>query len=146
MITYKKGNLLATEDSVIIHGCNARGVMGAGVALQIKLKYPKAFTDYERFCKQRANPLGLVCISTQPDYKVIINAITQSGYSNENTRHVSYDAVDDCMVRIGQYSEPQTRISIPKIGAGLGGGDWKVIEAIINHRLSEFNITVWELP
>lgn len=34
---------------------------------------------------------------------------------------------------------------MPKIGAGLGGGNWEVIEAIINHRLKDHNVTVWEL-
>lgn len=32
MIQYKTGNLLDTPDSYIVHGCNAQGVMGSGVA------------------------------------------------------------------------------------------------------------------
>jgi O-acetyl-ADP-ribose deacetylase (regulator of RNase III) len=37
-------------------------------------------------------------------------------------------------------------IHIPRIGAGLGGGDWGVIETIINHRCKNVNVIVWDLP
>ena len=36
MIQYKKGDLLSVTKGIIAHGCNAQGVMGSGVALQIK--------------------------------------------------------------------------------------------------------------
>lgn len=40
MIEYRKGNLLDITSGVIVHGCNMRGVMGSGVALAIRNKYP----------------------------------------------------------------------------------------------------------
>ena len=46
MIRYEKGDVLTTNDDIIIHGCNSAGVMGAGVALAIKRKYPKAEIDH----------------------------------------------------------------------------------------------------
>jgi O-acetyl-ADP-ribose deacetylase (regulator of RNase III) len=36
-------------------------------------------------------------------------------------------------------------VAMPMIGAGLGGGNWKVIEAIINHRLKDFDVRVYHL-
>ena len=74
-------------------------------------------------------------------------------------KYVSYDAIDEAMLNLDYvltiYSEIpfvgnvnkflSKDISMPKIGAGLGGGNWNVIEAIINHRLSNHNVTVWEL-
>lgn len=46
-IIYKKGNVLDTTDRYIVHGCNSRKVMGSGVALAIRQKYPKAYEDYK---------------------------------------------------------------------------------------------------
>ncbi len=73
--------------------------------------------------------------------KVILNCITQEFYGKDNKRYVSYDAVDECMQELNIYEE----IAMPKIGAGLGGGDWSVIEAIINHRLNDRKVTVYYL-
>lgn len=152
MITYKKGDLFTTPDTYIVHGCNAEGVMGSGVAKIVKEKYPQAFQDYYEYCQLRDSNylLGFIKPSTQPDGKVIINAITQLGYGHRGGRFVSYDAVDDCMLavqgflKITQQPTP-SNISMPKIGAGLGGGNWDIIEQIIKSHLWMHNVTVWEL-
>ena len=47
MIEYKNGDLLNVTEGIILHGCNGQGVMGAGVAKAIKMKYPEAFTAYK---------------------------------------------------------------------------------------------------
>ena len=54
-IIYKKGDLLTTDADIIVHGCNCQGVMGSGVAKQIKEKFPNAYTIY----KQREEEIGL---------------------------------------------------------------------------------------
>ena len=45
-IEYRKGDLFQTEIKTIVHGCNAQGVMGSGVAKIIRDKYPKAYDRY----------------------------------------------------------------------------------------------------
>jgi hypothetical protein len=45
-IIYKQGDLLDCIEKVIVHGCNAQGVMGSGVALAIRKKYPDAARAY----------------------------------------------------------------------------------------------------
>lgn len=163
-IIYKKGNVLDTTDRYIVHGCNSRKVMGSGVALAIRQKYPKAYEDYKKELEEledisEESRLGKIIFSEQPDGKIIVNAITQEFYGKEPLKYVSYDAIDEAMLNLDYvltiYSEIpfvgnvnkflSKDISMPKIGAGLGGGNWNVIEAIINHRLSNHNVTVWEL-
>ena len=137
MVNYVYGDVLASPDLVIAHGCNATGVMGSGVAKQVKEKYPNAFADYNAYCKH--NPvsitLGTNVYSTQPDGKTIVNCITQEFYGRAmGIKFVSYDAVDKCFADLAEYCDTYKieNISMPKIGAGLGGGNWSVIEAIIN--------------
>lgn len=163
MIIYKTGNLLDTPDEVIVHGCNAQGVMGSGVAKAIREKYPKAYSDYIRTWNFTPKSdivlramMGNVVVSPQPDGKTILNAITQENYGTDGKKYVSYDAIDKAMISIAHSSmfkdffggEKRTvpaKISMPRIGAGLGGGNWEVIEAIINHRLKDHQVTVWSL-
>ncbi len=156
MITYKKGNLLDTPDMFIAHGCNAQGVMGSGVALAVKEKYHKAFQDYRNIYlyedMRTGLALGRVIASVQEDDKIILNCITQRYYGREQgKRYCSYDAIDIAMTSIAEQMDWKVKfpgeagLSMPKIGCGLGGGHWPVVEAIINHRLGDHNVTVWEL-
>lgn len=148
MITYKKGDLFTTSDKYIIHGCNALGIMGSGVAKIVKEKYPAAYEDYKDHCSLRepSRLLGTVKLSLQPEGKMIINAITQMQYGTDGKRYVSYDAIDDCFATISNMNIPSGHgISMPKIGAGLGGGHWPIIAEIIDYRLKAEYVTIWSL-
>lgn len=105
MIRYAKGDVLTTNDDIILHGCNSAGVMGAGVALAIKRKFPKAEIDYVnglvKDLEAGNDVLGKYYPSFQPDGKIILNAITQTAFGR-NGKFVSYDAVDLIMERLSK--------------------------------------------
>ena len=50
MVEYVKGNLFDEPQEIIVHGCNARGVMGAGFAKDLKEKYPENYKEYRKYC------------------------------------------------------------------------------------------------
>lgn len=137
-IIYKIGNVLRAEEQIIAHGCNTLGVMGAGVAEGVRLGYPEAFTLY----RESTRTLGQV-IPALSRGKIILNLITQDQIGGPG-RNVSYDAVDDCFQLLDLCFAGHD-IAMPKIGAGLGGGDWNVIAAIIEHRANNFQPIVYEL-
>lgn len=147
MITYVKGDLLETPHEIIVHGCNAQGVMGSGVAKAIRDKYPEAFEAYRKECDSENDKealLGRVIPVVVNDHKLVVNAITQMNYGGGGQCYVSYIAIDIVMQSLSllEKNEP---ICMPKIGAGLGGGDWKKIEQIINDRLGEHDVRVYIL-
>ncbi len=129
MIEYRKGNLLDVKSGIIIHGCNAQGVMGSGVALAIKQKYPEVYEDY----KQERLYLGKSIETWVDDDLMVINAITQQDYGRDGKRYVNYVAItnvfSEAVVTASAYDYV---LNFPKIGAGLGGGDWSIIEQLIN--------------
>lgn len=151
MIKYKKGNLLDVTGEVIIHGCNAQGVMGSGVALAVKEKYPEAFEEYRKYCNedvfQTAWRLGDIVEYHHDDTNTtILNAITQDFYGRSQVKYVSYDAMNSVFIQVARDFHKDAPINFPKIGAGLGGGEWSIISAIIEHHLKDFtNVTCWEL-
>ena len=163
MIRYEPRAMFDPKGSVdpwiIVHGVNCQGVMGAGFALTIKNKFPKAYEDYQKISKRSEEEpkelLGEICVSNaSPERKVsdlqtyVIHAFIQERYGrNLEVRYVSYDAVDKAMKHIKMWydgHELTTTIGMPKIGSGLGGGDWNVIEAIINHRLKNISVLVYD--
>jgi O-acetyl-ADP-ribose deacetylase (regulator of RNase III) len=152
MITYLSDDLLTVTTGAIAHGCNSQGKMGAGVALAIKKKHPWAFSGYEKFCQYYVvnngvwPPIGAIHVATSPDESLVIfNMITQSTYSRKEGRYVSYDGLDTCLEKVANYlnDHNQRVISMPKIGAGLGGGCWPVIEEIIKFRLKDFDVVIY---
>lgn len=142
-IEYVKGDVLKTHCEFILHGCNAQGVMGAGVAKAIRDEYPFAYDQYREAFTTRGLRLGEIQIVRCMD-KTIINAITQLRYGRDGIRYVSYDAVADAMASLEEtlYGE---EVAMPMIGSGLAGGDWNIIKAIIEAELKTVKPYVYQL-
>ena len=148
-IIYIKGDLLEATESYILHGCNAQGVMGSGVAKAIREKWPKAYEDYyDMFKGPHKLPMGFMINSLQPDGKIIINAITQNHYGRvANMIYVDYEMIRKVMRDINEGTKTPNliRVAMPRIGAGLGGGDWNLISKIIEEESTNFQPIVYEL-
>lgn len=149
---YIKGDLFSTDCAAILHGCNAQGVMASGVAKTIRERYPEAYQHYKTVYDS-ATDKHLSSLSLGDIYpisskgKVIINAITQKYYGRDGSRYVSYDAVEQCMQATNNYCKSANirTLAMPQIGAGLGGGDWRIIEAIIETVLTDVQPVVYIL-
>lgn len=157
-VEHRQGNLFDTDILHIVHGCNAQGVMGSGVARIVRDEYPEAYEEYVRAYKEGADgmsftemlftkssglPMGMIQM-VPSNGKVIINAITQEQFGPAPTRWVSYDAVADAFRSINKALAGQaTQVAMPRIGAGLGGGDWNVIEAIIASEMTQVQPVVY---
>jgi O-acetyl-ADP-ribose deacetylase (regulator of RNase III) len=154
-LIYKQGDLLDAPEPIIIHGCNAMGVMGSGVARAIREKWPKAYTDYKYIYDVEGLSLGQI-VWTITDGKYIANAITQKTYGRSFKRYVNYDAIETVFDKVRNEIESNTTmtaqgppyVAIPKIGAGLGGlggGDWSIISEIIDSVMYNYDIVVYEI-
>lgn len=145
IIHHDPSNIVRAREGIIVHGCNAQGVMGSGVAKQLRAKYPDIFYRYcehlNEHLDEDVNPLGSVCFVPVTTTLVIANAITQEFYGRDGKRYVSYDALRDCLKIIAEYIVYDTPIHIPYlIGAGLGGGDEQTILQIIEAELLDYEV------
>ena len=145
MIQYAKGDLIKeVKQGVMLHQVNCFGVMGAGFALQLKNEYPRNYDVYRSHCnypnQEPEDLLGTtLCTSfNNHDRLIIINAFGQLGTGGRKA--TSYDALDTIFHQM--YSNMNNRVMfghvhMPMIGSGLGGGDWSVIEKIIESHLPD---------
>jgi len=145
-----KGDLihLAQEGQfdLIVHGCNCFCTMGAGIAKQIRSQFPQAWEADRATVSGDKSKLGSyskACINTPSGRLHVINAYTQYNYSGDGVL-VDYDAVAKVFSALKKQFSGQ-RIGYPKIGAGLAGGDWKIISSIIDSALAEETHTLVEL-
>jgi O-acetyl-ADP-ribose deacetylase (regulator of RNase III) len=143
-VKYVTGNLLEAPETVIMHGCNAQGVMGSGVARQIRALHPIAYEVYReaydtRTVVERGLPLGSFSVAQDGD-RTIVNAVTQEFFGRDpDVVYVSYDAITRLCESLAQ--DPRfagVDIAIPRIGAGLANGRWEIIEGILARALVSF--------
>ena len=141
MITkYNKDSILNTELKYIAHGVNCKNRMGSGVAKVLFDKYPDVKTEYHKFCKNLSfSPLNYVQ-SINCNDKVVFNCFTQENYGYDGKRYVNYGAIVKCFTNLVERGI--TKLAIPKIGCGLAGGDWNIVEQLINDTVGE-NIEIW---
>lgn len=153
MITYIKGNLLDPkwEFNVIVHGANCFHTMSSGIAYQIAKKYPEALEADKLTKHGDREKLGSISVAAtgkdSSDSPLVVNAYTQFTFGREEgMTYVSYEAIKSSMEEIynlfGKGSE--YKIGMPKIGSGLGGGDWAKIEKIINDVFSDKEVFIVE--
>lgn len=82
--------------------------------------------------------LGTFTYGVEADGRIIINAYTQYGY-NRNKISVDYKALGRVFISICEYFPDVKIFAMPKIGAGLAGGDWSVIEDILKDVSEVYN-------
>jgi len=144
-----EGDITTCTSGIVVHGCNAQGVMGSGVALAIKNKWRAVYGAYMTEHTEGAGlHLGDVIPVQISDELIVINAITQEFCGNDGRKYVSYDAVDIAFKSINTYINSLDakfrHIHYPMIGAGLGGGDWQVISSIISDAMDDdIKSTLW---
>jgi len=135
-----KGDLIAMalDDAfdVIIHGCNCFCTMGAGIAKTIRQTFPQAYEADQQTVKGDRSKLGTISyaeIEIQNKKLVIVNAYTQYDWRGTGIK-ADYEAIRQAF-RIIKTQYTSLRIGYPAIGAGLAGGDWRVIASIIDEEL-----------
>jgi O-acetyl-ADP-ribose deacetylase (regulator of RNase III) len=135
-----KSDLLTETSGLIVHGVNCQGVMGKGIALSIRTKYPQVYSDYKSYCANNTNLLGQVIYTKITEDLIVASAFTQQYYGNKPEVYVSYDAIAQAFHTIQEdliYSDrTDLVIKIPKIGTGLANGDWDIIKQIIESTIT----------
>jgi len=152
VITYINGDLCKADAPYILHGCNAQGVMGSGVAKAIRTHWPEAYDAYRAEYEKNGLDIGDVVFVhvthwDNPKEKehtcpVICNCITQKFYGRDGKQYVNYKAVRACLMEIADISRGK-KIAMSKIGSSLGGGDWDVIEQIIKEKLVDNEVEIY---
>ena len=148
-IEHIMGDLLQAKADVIVHQVNCQGVMGAGVARQIREQFPNTYYTYKRHCepfKGHTSDLLGTCLYTNETPFVICNAFGQDFYYR-NSVQTQYDKLEKCFYDIAEKYHGKT-VALPwKIGCGLAGGDWDLVYEMIFSILAvegECKVTLYE--
>jgi O-acetyl-ADP-ribose deacetylase (regulator of RNase III) len=157
-----EGNVLTQGADVIAHQVNCQGVMGAGLALQIRALYPLVYKKYQKICTDYNSKelLGKIQFISIPvvrthiinghvdvgtEYKYFVNLFAQEFYGRVK-RYTDYEALTKCLtsLRDRMITKNLTTLALPYgLGCGLAGGDWKVVYEIIRDVFENSDITIY---
>lgn len=149
MIHMKTGDLLDADELILGHQVNCRGVMGAGLAFQIKITYQEVFNSYVHACnvygdKNLGNCLALV---TSDGEHVIANLFGQVGIGT-NERQTNYDALERALRQLHDLAKYNgNSVALPYgLGCGLAGGDWNIVYDMIDNIFQDYEVSIYKLP
>lgn len=153
MIKILNGNLFDTDAEIICHQCNCQGVMGSGVAAEVKRRYPNVFRTYCDTYIYEGLMLGDTIIVPTKNNKgqVIANLCAQDKYGRDK-QYTDYDALRKCLRSVRDFIEHSkwegvARIAFPYgMGSVRGGGDWNTVYQIIEEELGQYyDVEIWRL-
>ena len=143
-----KGDIFESGADAILHQVNCQGVMGSGIAKQVREKYPTVFEYYRQKCDMhadnRALNLGTAQIVFIDDNHAIGNLFAQERFGYDGKCYTDYDALRQALAFVNQNYAGKT-IAIPYLmGCHRGGGDWEIVSKMIEETLVDCDVTLYE--
>ena len=140
MIQYVQGNILETTAKVIVNPVNTVGVMGKGLALHLKNKYPNMFKKYQYACDNHLLSIGVLMLCKEDEHWILLFP-TKIHWKNPS----KIEYIEAGLQKfVSTYRAKQiSSIAFPKIGCGNGGLDWEQVSTLIESYLREIPIDIY---
>lgn len=150
MIKHIKGDIFQSDADVILHQVNCMGVMGSGVAKQVREKYPWVFGEYKRICdeakklpKGTESLLGVAQFVFIDETKQIGNLFAQNHFGSDKC-YSDYDALKRCLLYVDKKFKGK-KVAIPYLmSCYRGGGNWDIVYKLIEETLTNCEVTLYE--
>ncbi len=136
MITETKGNSLEAKTEALVNAVNCVGVMGKGIALQFKQKFPADyFNAYKLACQNGELAIGKVQVyelkNVETNPRFIINFPTKKHWREPSKIEYIESGLQSLVKAIERYEIKS--IAMPALGAGLGGLDYEEVKPLIEN-------------
>ncbi|HTA27386.1 MAG TPA: macro domain-containing protein [Bacteroidia bacterium] len=145
---YIKGNLLEAETQALVNTVNTVGVMGKGIALQFKERFPINYKLYSDACKKKEIAIGKMFVVKENTFqgeKIIINFPTKTEWYKPSQYDYIEEGLKDLVRVIKEYKIQS--IAIPPLGCGNGGLKWDKVKPLMDKYLvglPDIHIQIYE--
>ena len=140
MIEYIEGNIFDSPAQVIVNTVNTVGVMGKGLALSFKQRYPEMFKRYRKACEKNQLTIGKLMLFYEPDHWVLLFP------TKENWRNPSkLEYLEKGLIKFANtYADKNiTSIAFPKLGCGNGELSWDEVRPLMEKYLKPLPIDIY---
>jgi O-acetyl-ADP-ribose deacetylase (regulator of RNase III) len=143
MIHYTTGNLLEADVEAMVNAVNTVGVMGKGIALQFKQRFPENYRQYEAACKAGQVVTGTMFVTEVNELigpRWIINFPTKQHWRDPSQLTWIKTGLKELSRVLTDHGIRS--VAIPALGAGNGGLDWALVRPLIEQALGDLEAEV----
>lgn len=140
MIEYIEGNIFESPAQVIVNTVNTVGVMGKGLALSFKQRYPDMFNKYKIACEKHQLTIGKLMLFYEEDHWLLMFP------TKENWRNPSkIEYIEKGLMKfVSTYADKNiTSIAFPRLGCGNGELDWNEVKPLMERYLKKLPIDIY---
>lgn len=145
MIEYRTGNIFDCDAQAIVNPVNTVGVMGKGLALQFKKRFPENFAAYKSACKSGELRIGKNYLFEEAakdgSVRVVVNFPTKAHWRSPSKMEYIESGLEDLVTEIAEWEIKS--IAIPALGAGLGGLNWVAVKDLIEEKLGDLDVSIF---
>lgn len=140
MLTYIKGDLFSSPAQVLVNTVNTVGVMGKGIALEFKNRYPEMFKVYQKKCQEKNFDIGNLLLWKKEDKWVLLFPTKKHWRSPSKIEYIERGLKKF----VQSYEELGIEsIAFPRLGCGNGGLDWNIVRPIMEKYLKNLPIKIY---
>lgn len=143
-VTEHQGDLFAAEGlDALGHGCNCKGVMGAGIAVQFKKRYPNMFQKYRTMCDA-----GTMLPGDVMPWRTMDGRPVRFVYNLMSQKNPGADArIEWLQLSVRHMLEHAAlvgvqTIGLPQIGCGIGGLKWPDVKKVLEQEVKGTGIDI----
>ncbi len=133
-IEYVEGDILEAGTQVVVNTVNCEGVMGKGLALQFKKKYPAMYREYKQKCEEGQITIGQLHLYKGTPKYWILNFPTKNRWRQKSK--LEYIEKGLIAFRDNYQEWGITSIAFPRLGCQQGGLDWKEVKPLMKNYLA----------
>lgn len=145
MITYVKGDIFSSPAKILVNTVNTVGVMGKGIALEFKKRYPEMFYEYQELCKEKKYDIGSLLLWKKSEKWVLLFPTKRHWRQPSRLEYIEagLQKFADNWDKLGADS-----IAFPRLGCGNGALDWDDVRPVMERYLAKIPLQIyicWQL-
>lgn len=140
MLSFRQGNLLDADVEAVINTVNTVGVMGRGIALMFKERFPENFKAYASACKGGKVVTGEMFVTDTGELsgpRWIINFPTKRHWRQPSKIEWIEEGLQD-LVRVVREKKIRS-LALPPLGCGNGGLEWEQVRPLIEEAMGQLD-------
>lgn len=140
VIYYKKGDLFKSGAQVLVNPVNTVGVMGKGLALSFKNRFPHMFSVYKKACDNRSFSVGKLMLIKDGGQQILLFPTKKDWRDPSKLEYIEKGL--EKFVQTYRIKNI-TSVAFPPLGCGCGGLNWNNVKPIMEKYLNNITIDVY---
>lgn len=142
MIRFVSGSLFESKARTLVNPVNCKGIMGKGLALEFKRRWPVMYTEYVGHCKSGILKIGRPVLIFSNSDKQVLCFPTKGDWREPSTCAIVESGLEAMRVLWPNRKASFESIAFPALGCGLGGLEWAKVKPLFEKHLGDWEIDV----